>query len=76
MLDVPYGKVIAQPTRVYFAGNKLKLDVKIFNKTSSTIKKIPYMREELQVTSVSNPNRYTILKKNFIILKSILNLFQ
>lgn len=65
LLDVPYGKVIAQPTRVYFAGNKLKLDVKIFNKTSSTIKKIPYMREELQVTSVSNPNKVYNIKKEF-----------
>lgn len=65
LLDVPYGKVIAQPTRVYFAGNKLKVDVRIFNKTSSTIKKIPYMREELQVTSVSNPNKVYNIKKEF-----------
>lgn len=75
LIDVPYGKVALQPKRVYFDGNKLKLEIEIFNKTSSKIKKISYIREELQVEKVDNPNKKYNIKKEFYNTKVNINSF-
>jgi hypothetical protein len=43
--DVPYGSVKYSPSKVYFSGNKMKVTGYIYNKTSYSINKIPYIKE-------------------------------
>ena len=49
LMSVPYGTVKLDVRRAYFSGNKLKVEVEIFNKTSISVNNIAYIRQDLYV---------------------------
>lgn len=49
LMSVPYGTVKLDVRRAYFSGNKLKVEVEIFNKTSISVNNIAYIRQNLYV---------------------------